>query len=160
MPLHRAVEDGFADLDLTKPADYAEFLRVHAMVIPPLEAALERIGIAGILPDWPRRRRASALAEDLRALGAQVPEAESVRIAPGAEALGVAYVLEGSRLGAAMLLKTLPESLPRAFLGHGRGEKLFQSFVPILDTLEGKEREAATRGASQAFEMFLSHQSA
>ncbi|WP_421993521.1 hypothetical protein [Roseococcus sp.] len=72
--------------------------------------------------------------------------------------MGVAYVLEGSRLGAAMLLKTVPVGLPRGFLSHGQGEHLFRSFLVPLDAV--KDIPAAIIGARRAFGLFLAYPSA
>lgn len=157
-PLHVAVEERFAGLDLAEASDYGRFLTVHAEVIPALEAALGRAGIESALPDWARRRRTESLAADLAALGLPFPAARAVAIAPGAESMGAAYVLEGSRLGAAMLLKAIPDTLPRAFLSHGQGEHLFRSFLPHLDAVE--DIPAAIGGARRAFGLFLADRAA
>lgn len=152
-PLHLAVEARFDGLDLTEAGDYGRFLIAHAEVIPALEAALDGAGIEAVLPDWPRRRRSDALAADLAALGLAFPPPRAVAVAPGAEAMGVAYVLEGSRLGAAMLLKVIPDRLPTAFLAHGQGEHLFRSFLPHLDAIG--DIPSAIIGAERAFGLFL-----
>lgn len=151
--LHLEVESRFAGLDLATANGYGRFLLVHAEVIPALEAALDRAGIEATLPDWPRRRRAAALATDLTALGLPVPAPRPAEVRPGAEALGVTYVLEGSRLGATMLLKAIPPALPRAFLAHGAGEHLFRSFLPHLDAVD--DVATAVVGARLAFGLFL-----
>lgn len=153
-PLHLSVEARFAGLNLAEAGDYGRFLTDHAGVIPALEQALDRAGIEAALPDWAHRRRAAALAADLAALGLPFPTPRPVEVRPGAEAMGVAYVLEGSRLGAALLLKAIPDSLPRAFFAHGQGEHLFRSFLPHLDAVE--DVPAAIRGAERAFGLFLS----
>lgn len=153
--LHEAVEARFDGLDLTRREDYGAFLLAHAQVIPALEEALDRAGIhQTALPDWPRRRRAVALKADMRVLGIAWPAPHRLELAPGAEALGVAYVLEGSRLGAAMLLKGIPEDMPSAFLSHRRGEPLFRSFLPALDAVQ--DVPMAIAGACRAFGLFLS----
>lgn len=64
--------------------------------------------------DWPRRRRASLFASDLRELGAPASDAAPLLPAvPGTdEALGRLYVLEGSTLGGVFIdrhLAALPE---------------------------------------------------
>ncbi|MDB5412654.1 MAG: heme oxygenase [Rubritepida sp.] len=154
-PLHEAVEARFEGLDLTDAADYGRFLAIHAMSILPLEAALDDAGIAATLPDWHARKRGAALAEDLAALGQPMPEGHTIRLASGAEALGAAYVLEGSRLGAAMLLRQIPEGLPTAFLRHGHKERLWQSFLPHLEGLTAAQTDLAVLGAQRAFGLFL-----
>ena len=157
-PLHQAVEARFEQLDLAEREDYGAFLLAHAQVIPVLEDALDRAGIEASVPDWARRRRAPSLARDLTELGLTWPRRDAIAVAPGAEALGVAYVLEGSRLGAATLLKTIPDGLPRFFLSHGRDEHLFRSFLPILAAVQ--DVAAAVAGARRAFGLFLADRAA
>jgi heme oxygenase len=64
--------------------------------------------------DWPRRRRASLFAADLRELGAPASDAAPLlpTVAGTDEALGRMYVLEGSTLGGVFIdrhLAALPE---------------------------------------------------
>lgn len=158
--LHAAVEARFDGLNLGDAGDYGVFLARHAVCILPLEAALDAAGIETLLSDWPRRRRGAALAGDLAELGLPElglpePEERPVRIAPGAEALGAAYVLEGSRLGAAMLLRSVAADLPTAFLRHGQQERLWQSFLPHLDGMGSGDLAGALLGARRAFGLFL-----
>lgn len=153
--LHQSVERRFECFDLGRTADYAEFLALHAAAILPLEQALESAGIVGQLPDWPERRRSEALLQDLSALGTSAPRFAPATCQPGGEALGIAYVLEGSRLGAAVLFAQLPAGAPRAFLGHGRGQRLWPGFLRRLAELPHGEAAAAERGAWRAFDLFL-----
>lgn len=153
--LHEAVERRFERFDLGETADYAQFLALHAAAILPLERALEDAGIAGQLPDWPERRRSDALLQDLSALGARAPHPAPATCQPGGEALGIAYVLEGSRLGAAVLFAQLPAGAPSAFLSHGRGLRLWPGFLRRLADLPLREAAAAERGACRAFDLFL-----
>lgn len=153
--LHDAVEALFAPLDLARRDDYARFLAAQAAAILPLEAALEQAGIDRLLPDWPARARAAALRADLRALDAAVPAMPTLVPAPGAQVLGAAYVLEGSRLGGAVILRRLGTGLPDAFLRHGQGQALWRSFLGRLEALPAHMGEEAIRGARQAFGLFL-----
>lgn len=56
--------------------------------------------------------------------------------APGftdeAEVLGGAYVLEGSRLGGALLVRSVPDDLPKSFLAPGN-PNAWRAFVRNLD---------------------------
>jgi heme oxygenase len=138
--VHRDVEDGFSPLDLTARGPYRQFLAVHALVIPAAEQALEAGGIARLLPDWPQRARRQMLRDDLAILGWDGPERlPELRLSGTAALLGAAYVLEGSRLGAQMILHTIAQS-PDAkvqeathFLRHGEGLRLWPTFCPVLD---------------------------
>ena len=60
-----------------------------------------------MFPDWPLRSRRRAIADDLARLGGvALPLIEVTALDQGA-VLGTMYVLEGSRLGARFLLKTV-----------------------------------------------------
>lgn len=154
--VHEAVERRFAGHDLACRDQYAAFLAMQGAALVPLERALEAAGIARDLPDWPQRRRADALLGDLAALGRGAPAATPApMIAPGAEALGAAYVLEGSRLGAAVLRRRLAPGLPDAFLRHGAGAGLWRVFLARLAQVPPAGAPAAIRGARAAFARFL-----
>ncbi|KAA2213131.1 biliverdin-producing heme oxygenase [Teichococcus oryzae] len=150
--------------DLSTLPGYARFLGVHARALPGLEAALDAAGLAAMLPDWPRRRRAAALQADLTRLGEPVPAPLPVPpIAPGAAALGAAYVLEGSRLGNTMLLRqaqagpALAECGAFAYLSHQPGPAGWAGFLALLDQElpDPGSWAAAADGARLAFQVFL-----
>ena len=90
------------------------------MATVPIERALQAVAA---LPAW--RPRREALTDDLQALGCAIPVPIAVAV-PGdrAEALGMLYVLEGSRLGGAIIADRVPTDLPRRFLAsrHLSGE--------------------------------------
>lgn len=147
-------------LDLADPVDYARFLLVHSAVLDPLETAMEAAGIATLLPDWDRRSRRHALAQDL----AEMPLTQPAGVTgfPGMTCgalAGITYVLEGSRLGNAMLVRqvrTAPVPLPVRFMEHGNGEGLWPGFLRWLDGLDlGENEEAqATEAAIAIFELY------
>lgn len=164
---HRALDGAFVSLALQNASDYRRFLMAQAAVVAPLEDWLTRRGLANMLPDWASRQRAEALAEDLAALNSP-PEYDAVAIdAPSsASLLGIAYVLEGSRLGAQYLARVVsasPDPVVRdnmRFLEHGTGLRLWPTFLQILeanvDTPQAAEDAAA--GARHAFDLFLTAQ--
>jgi len=149
--------------DLGHRAGYRRFLTAHARALPGLEAACDEAGLERQVPDWPQRRRASALAEDLARLAMPQPPAEPVTVPPGPAALGIAYVLEGSRLGNAMLLRmvlgasNLVHDGATAYLSHRPGPEGWPGFLARLEqALPDPARWAeATAGARLAFECFL-----
>lgn len=147
--------------DLGTRGGYCGFLRAHARALPALEAACDAAGLATLLPDWPRRRRAAALAADLAALGLAAPDSPPLAFAGVEEALGAAYVLEGSRLGNALLLRrarALPEAGgATAYLAHESGTGGWPAFLGLLEqALPCPERwPAAAHGARLAFDNFL-----
>lgn len=159
-PAHQRLDDRAARFDLGRRDDYRHFLIWHAAIVPGLESRLTDGGIADFIPDWPQRRRADALLSDLARLGASEPIAATIELAGGRGALlGAAYVLEGSRLGGAMLVRSVDPALrgvTTAYLDHGTGLKLWPRFVDILNAsaLSGAEQQAAIDAANQIFMLF------
>jgi len=154
---HEQLDAVGAQFDLATPRGYAAFLSAHAALLPGIEAQLTRQPLP---PDWPSRCRASTLAVDLSSLGAGLPAAAAIpHLETAAMRVGALYVLEGSRLGGAVLLQRLRAMQPGvscAFLSHGVGQSLWPRFVVWLDGLEldGTEREAAVEGARRTFDAF------
>ena len=110
---HSLVDDAFAHYDLGQKDSYRLFLAAHARVLPAVEGAI----FAG--SPWPAwKPRTSVLFEDLAVLGAVPPPSPVVFTAPrDAESLwGLLYVLEGSKLGGAMLARRVGEGLPKTYL--------------------------------------------
>jgi heme oxygenase len=133
-------------------------------VCGPIEHGLVQAGVHRILPDWDQRERASALAEDLADLGVRSAAAPECPI--GADAgtiLGWSYVLEGSRLGAGVILRMVEASEePRMrcatrFLRHGEGQGLWTSFKAALAGIDDDAGAIARAGvaAKAAFGCFL-----
>ena len=155
---------GFAAHDLTRRADYARFLSAMRDPFAQIEAWLDGADAADLPPDWPARRRSAALRADLSGLGgrrSRTPlRAPLPRTLPGAEAPGLLYVLEGSRLGGQVLLRQVlasPDPLVRGnarFLRHGEGCRLWPSFAAWLGTRPAADDAAAIRGAQRAFALF------
>lgn len=154
---HRRVDRLFSMLDLADQGDYRLFLLAQASAHLPVEAALDAAGAQSVIADWAERRRAPMLLQDLAALGAEVPEPVEPPALPGTAAtLGAIYVLEGSRLGGAMLKRGLPADAPKAFLGTeqpaGSWRKLLAKLDESLD--DAKRVEEASDSARQVFMAF------
>jgi heme oxygenase len=161
---HAALDKAMAAVDLTDRESYARFLRFQAAALPLLEAALERAGIAELLPDWPLRTRTAALSHDLFALGVTVaePMPPAPMLVGDAQALGAAYVLEGSRLGGQVMLRQvkasqdpLVQSATR-FLSHGAEGRLWQGFLAQLHDSPAARRHPSelVAGARTAIGLF------
>ncbi|HVW11270.1 MAG TPA: biliverdin-producing heme oxygenase [Bryobacteraceae bacterium] len=117
--LHRGIE---AVVPLMAPAltleQYAEYLGRLYPFYSAVEARLAAItGLRSAVPDLDARWKTEILARDLRALGklpeddmdlSLVPELHSVP-----QALGCLYVLEGSTLGAQILIRSVHGTLGR-----------------------------------------------
>ncbi len=164
--MHRAVDDRFAALLVQGPAGYERFLCASAAAVLPLERALARAGIERLWPDWPHHVRSAALEADLAILDVELPKQQpEPDLGSEAEMLGVLYVLEGSRLGGAYILRELRNAADPARLGaigylaHGAGEGLWPRFLQHLEASESVARapEMAEAGASLAFSYFLPH---
>ena len=146
-PDHAQVDAAFGCFDLTRPASYAAFLTAQARILPALEAALDP---AALVPGW--QGRTAALLQDLRDLQVPVPGADPVTLAPGASSRwGALYVLEGSRLGGAVLSRRVPAALPRAFLGAAHPPGAWRHWLALMDAANPSERaQGDAVGAAKA----------
>lgn len=162
--LHARVDRHMGQLLQQTDGGYAEFLLMSAAAILPLENALEAANVAAILPDWVERSRSAAILADLADLSLSAPAGRSIdgdqRLTDEAYQFGMLYVLEGSRLGARVILRELQGSmqpLPVRYLSHGQGQPMWQTFVRSLEasSAANQNRELAISGATAAFNMFL-----
>lgn len=128
----------------------------HAGAFLPLEEALGLSGADDLSPGWSATRRAQALESDLIALGLALPAlATSPRFTNEAELLGGLYVLEGSRLGGAVLIRSVPPGLPTAFLTPGN-PTAWRTLTALLDERLRLQTamEDAVNSALRVFETF------
>lgn len=145
--------------------NFSPFVQAQYLFQSELQALYQRDELIAIFPDLAARCRARQAEADLADLGATVPAA--VEGAPGelsrAEALGWLFVSEGSKLGAAFLIKRvaalgLSESFGARHLGEPEGGRAagWKLFTHTLDALQLSEAEdrAAEAGALAAFERF------
>lgn len=143
---------------------YRSFLLASATAVFPLEQALLAADVDAILPDWAQRARTAVLRADLADLGViDVPVAPPLLLAGEARQFGALYVLEGSRLGAKLLLSELLArggARVRAatrYLRHGEGQRLWQSFLAHLESSQPARACPAETiaGARAAFALFV-----
>lgn len=156
---HAALDATAGALGLKTRDGYGAFLSASAAGLAPLEAALERGGVVEWLPDWSRRARREALAQDLTALDLDMPSPPDAPTPSFAFATGMLYVLEGSRLGARFLsrqVRAADPELPLAYLTHGENDDLWRSFVAWMEAIPkvGFRTDEAEAGARYAFERF------
>jgi heme oxygenase len=145
---HERVDALFSTLDLSTEADYRLFLSAQATAFLPAEEALDQAGVAALVPDWPERRRAHLLRADLAGLFAPLPSPEPVPALTGTpEVLGTLYVLEGSRLGGAMLRRSVAPDLPQSFLSASKPRAGWRR---LLETLDQSLNNAAAIDAAVA----------
>ncbi|WP_064705974.1 biliverdin-producing heme oxygenase [Rhizobium bangladeshense] len=153
---HAEVDKLFGIFDLSSKEQYRTFLRAHARVIPAAENALEEAGIVRLLPDWPERRRAQLLFADIGELGDRLPERLAPPALDGDAALwGAVYVLEGSKLGGALLAKSVPNRLPNSYLTPRGPKGAVRTFMDRLDASSIDDPAAAVRTARTLFDLFL-----
>jgi len=151
---HEAVDAAFGGYDLSDRDRYAALLTAHARALLPAEEALLRW--PG-LPRW--RSRAQALRSDLASLEQAQPAELGFALASEEAAWGTLYVLEGSRLGNAMLSRQIGAGLPAAYMGarHESGE--WRALLKAFDTAGeqgGTEwLSRAVDGAEQTFALYL-----
>ncbi|QNN64154.1 biliverdin-producing heme oxygenase [Sphingomonas rhizophila] len=131
---HDQLDSHFSGYDLADPGDYGRFLTAHAAAFLPIEEALDRAGAARLVADWPTHRRRDALVADLADLGLTVPAPVAAPAYANDDALlGGLYVLEGSRLGGAVLKRAVGDTLPHRFLSAPQESGRWRRFIATLD---------------------------
>jgi heme oxygenase len=153
---HQRVDAAFSSVTLSDRESYARFLLAQAAAHIPAEHALERGGIAAVIPDWPTRRRSAALEADLAEVGESIPRPIGDLVLDGEAALlGALYVLEGSRLGGTVLKRALPAGFPARFLG-GVDSAAWRSLLERLDARlhDDADLQRAITAAGDVFALF------
>jgi heme oxygenase len=144
---------------------YSRFLIAQYLFQVELQGLYNDPELIQLVPDLALRCRAEQAAADLADLGVALPAplAGALRAPSQAEALGWLFVSEGSKLGAAFLIKravalNLSETFGARHLGEPAGGRAagWKAFVRTLDTLPlSVEQEAQLdQGAVAAFERF------
>lgn len=159
---HAELDGRLGRFDLHEVAGYRDFLQANAAALLPLEGALVAAGVRDILPDWNRHARSRAILSDLSAFDAAARPLDPPVLAGRPALLGTLYVLEGSRLGAAYLLRHVRRAAdPRilnatAYLAHGAGQHLWQDFLAVLEADADGPHEVAdiVAAARRAFALF------
>lgn len=151
---HDRVDTAFARFDLADRDSYAAMLVAHARALPAAEAAM---AAEPGLPGW--SPRTPLLTADLHDLGQAMPPPLPLALPAGAAALaGLAYVIEGSRLGGVYLARQVGAGLPARYLSaaHGKGE--WRALLAWLDRGGAEGGDAwttqALAGAAAGFALF------
>jgi heme oxygenase len=146
-------------------ASYCRFLSAQYLFQQELKALYTDPQLIALIADLPERCRADQARADLNDLDTPIPDtvAGAVDHPPLAEALGWLFVSEGSKLGAAFLIKravalNLSETFGARHLGEpvgGRAEG-WKRFIRILDDLpfSDEQEQQIDKGAVAAFERF------
>ncbi len=147
--------------DLCTVPGYRRFLEINAAALLPLERSLEQAGVRTVLPDWDDRARSDAILSDLARLGGRANPLDAPELAGRSAMLGTLYVLEGSRLGAAYLLRTVKAcsdpliSGTTDFLGHGTGRHFWPQYLAVLEAhADELAEDDVVRSARAAFDLF------
>ncbi|WP_207512949.1 biliverdin-producing heme oxygenase [Longitalea luteola] len=147
---------------------YIHLLRMFHGYYHALELQMEQYLKKDLIPDIAERRKSNALLQDIRDLGGdsknQQGKVDTPDINSYAQALGAAYVLEGSTLGGVIIAKMIRAQLPDIPAGKGfsffncYGENahgMWNKFRTYLLALTRKEdQEAAADTARQTFLKF------
>jgi heme oxygenase (biliverdin-IX-beta and delta-forming) len=161
--LHGVLDAGLNLADFANRKSYVRYLLMN-WPCASIEPALEDAGVERLLPDWEQRRRRFALAADLNALGVRAcPSPVHAIDADAGTILGWSYVLEGSRLGARLILQTVEASGDpdvrgaSRFLRHGEGRNFWASFRAVLSQIDHDAVATANAcaAATAAFKYFI-----
>jgi heme oxygenase len=150
--------------------NYARFLIAQYGFLRDCDPLYDNPDLAALFPDLAERRRYDRIAADITDLERSLPEHDTLPALEHTQdiptALGWMYVTEGSKLGAAILLKMatslgLSEEFgARHLAGAPEGRaKNWREFVAVLDgiTLSATEETRAVAGAKAAFTRMNNH---
>ena len=159
---HARLDARLGAFDLHELPGYRRFLEANAAALLPLEGALVAAGVQDILPDWPRHERRHVILRDLADIGGSARQLEPPPLKGCFAVLGTLYVLEGSRLGAAYLLKHISSAAdPRilnatAYLTQGTRQHLWQRFLAVLEAQAEDlvDEDDIVLPARRAFDLF------
>lgn len=153
---HAEVDGLFSQVDLASAAGYRAFLSAQARAHLPVEAALDAAGAERVFADWPQRRRAALLRADLEDLGGTITPGPAPLLTDAAEIAGAAYVIEGSRLGGALLRRSVGDGLPTRFLSAPAEPGGWRALLLRLDEVlaDDADLDRATDAARRVFALF------
>lgn len=154
---HAAVDQLFLTFDLSEATGYRSFLMAQGSAHIAIEDALEVAGAARVLDDWPGRRRGDLLRADLAEIGPRpLHPVPPPAFRTDAEILGGIYVLEGSRLGGAVLSRKVAADAPTRFLAGPSFAGAWRSVQALLDRrLDSPSSiDAAVEAARACFRCF------
>ena len=141
---------------------YEGFLRMNLAAHRQIEPILAASAIANVTPPWQLGHRLEALEADARAFGVSAAPSRPFPIAAPdlSQAFGMAYVLEGSRLGAKFLLKGLArapaQNRPVGYLQASSDPEPFRRLLAALDreALSPPDIERMVDAANRTFQYF------
>lgn len=150
---HDAVDALYSRFDLAQGASYGAFLAAQYRAVAATEMALAAFTA---LPAW--RPRADLIAADLRELGIALPAPLHIDLAASlAQAHGLLYVTEGSRLGGRLLIRGVAPAFPASFLSDGHHPGEWKRLLLAINQFADNNREALPSlvvGADAGFRLF------
>lgn len=154
---HERVDTLFSRFNLTREDGYRRFLLAQAAAFLPLEQAIDEAGGIEFVDDWHDRKRGHLLEQDLADLGEiPPPSVEALSLSTPPRLAGAIYVLEGSRLGGAVLKREIPDDFPKRFLSapqaHGSWRKVLDRLDKFLYRTD--QIDEAAESAHQVFQRF------
>jgi heme oxygenase (biliverdin-IX-beta and delta-forming) len=150
---HRALDAALSRYDLAQRNDYEAFLRIHLRALTELQSQWRNEDAAEF------DRLLSMIESDLGCRNITTTECSHRRTQESApaHAIGISYVIRGSRLGAALLRRRVPEDFPAAYLS-AQIEPSWRDFLEQLENYAQSAKPAeiieAIGGARMAFGVF------
>lgn len=148
---------------------FAHFVAAQYLFQRDLQNLYQNPRLIALIPDLPQRCRVQQTVLDLADLQRPLPEGDDSirdRQMDLGEALAWLFVSEGSKLGAAFLLKRMPalglsETFGARHLGEPEGGRAqgWKAFTAVLDSVEldTEQERLAEAAAIVAFERFNQH---
>ena len=159
-PAHRRLDSMIGPIET--PERYRAFVGgsyAHRLAV---EAYLGSVSWPGALQGWRPTRIAPLIALDLVDLGLDEPAIEPLALSNDMScAIGVAYVLEGSALGARLIARMAAglgfDELhgARHLAGQERGLGNWRAFTSLIEEADSIDRHTAAAAASATFEHAL-----
>lgn len=164
--LKRATDEAHARLEeIVQSGDmfasvegYRRYLAATWAMRERFEHLLDTNGAAEIWPEWPSRRIAALAADDMADLHLSTPpQINSQTSLTSSELLGVLYVLEGSSLGACILVRMVSalgfshDFGARHLFAHASSTSAWRSFIVVLDASPQPPCHQAANGVFNAF---------
>jgi heme oxygenase len=151
------------------PERFSHFVAAQYLFQRDLEKLYNDPQLIRLVPDLPQRCRVEQAVLDLADLQRALPEGDDAirnKVMGTGEALAWLFVSEGSKLGAAFLLKRMPalglsETFGARHLGEPEGGRAqgWKAFTAVLDSVEldAEQERLAEVAAIAAFERFTVH---
>lgn len=157
-PMHDRLDRRVANLDLAKRADYARFLAFHYIALRAIYPAIADFARTqlGVVPP----PHLQMLERDLAAMGHNIAGLPALDCPQGINPVGATYVVAGSRLGLAAMVKgasfACANDHENSFVTDRDGLKLWQALLRWMDghSHNVAEREHIRMGAIATFGLF------